>query len=105
MGILRSTKHQLAYKLLRYLSDGVLTVSEEVRRVCLETEGVSPEKVVTIHNGIDLANADSARADDSSRAELGLDGALHIVTTVADIQESERTRHFHKSCGYRSATL
>src|SRR5205823_2281730 len=35
MGILRSAKHQLAYRLINWLFDRVLTVSEEVRSFCI----------------------------------------------------------------------
>src|SRR5882672_10261913 len=40
MGILRSTKHKLAYKPMGRLFDLVLTVSEQVRHFCIQEDGV-----------------------------------------------------------------
>ena len=45
---------QLArYRFEARRADLVLAVSEEVRRSCIETEGIAPERVVTVVNGID----------------------------------------------------
>ncbi len=54
MGILRDRKHEIAYRLLRRMPDRVLAVSEEVRQHCIEIDGVAPERVQTLYNGIDL---------------------------------------------------
>jgi glycosyltransferase involved in cell wall biosynthesis len=87
MGILRSSKHRIAYKLVNILSDGVLAVSREVRRMCVETEGINPDKVFTVYNGIDTAKVDSVASDSLTRLKYGLENASHIVTTVANIRE------------------
>ena len=86
MGVLRETKHVLANKLMNVLCDRVLAVSKEVGRLCIEREGIKADKVVTVYNGVDLALVD--RADDgfALRAKLGLDGASHLVTAVANIR-------------------
>lgn len=86
LGVLRSTKHQIAYKLINPLADGVQVVSKEVERMCIETEGVNPKKVFTVYSGIDIAKVDRAEARASLKAKLGLDGASHIVTTVANVR-------------------
>jgi len=87
MGILRSSKHRIAYKLVNILSDGVLAVSKEVRRVCVEAEGVNPDKVFTVYNGIDIEKVDSVASDSLVKRKYGLGSASHIVTTVANIRE------------------
>jgi glycosyltransferase involved in cell wall biosynthesis len=87
MGILRSNKHRIAYKLVNILSDGVLAVSKEVRRICVEMEGINPDKVFTVYNGIDIAKVDSVVRDSLAKLKYGLGGASHIVTTVANIRE------------------
>lgn len=86
MGVLRSSKHRLVYNLVNVLSDRVQTVSNEVRRLCIENEAINPEKVFTIYNGVDLALADLAEARNSFREEHGLDSASHLVTTIANIR-------------------
>ena len=54
LGILRAGKHKAAYRLLRRLPDHVFAVSEEVRRFCLEVDGIAPERCTTVYNGVDL---------------------------------------------------
>jgi glycosyltransferase involved in cell wall biosynthesis len=54
MGILRTGKHHLAYPLMATLPDAVFAVSEEVRQHCIEVDGIDPDRVLTIHNGLNL---------------------------------------------------
>ena len=54
MGILRSRKHLLAYHWLRHMPDMVFAVSEEVRRYSIVVDGIAPERVLTLYNGLDL---------------------------------------------------
>ena len=55
MGILRGRKHAIAYKRLAGLPDAVFAVSEKVHRYSIEVDGIAPDRVTTIHNGLDLA--------------------------------------------------
>jgi glycosyltransferase involved in cell wall biosynthesis len=72
------------------LVDKVVAVSEGTRRFCIEQEGMRAEKVITIRNGIDLADYDPCMLLPAERkqlrAELGLQGAGGIVGTVASLQ-------------------
>ncbi len=86
MGILRSAKHKLAYKLINNLSDGVQTVSREVERMCTEKEGINRDKVFTVYNGIDIASADRADGSLAIKTKFKLGGASHIVATVANVR-------------------
>lgn len=54
MGILRGRKHTVAYRLFRRLPHAVFAVSEEVRRHVIDVDGIAPERVLTVHNGLDL---------------------------------------------------
>jgi glycosyltransferase involved in cell wall biosynthesis len=54
MGILRSAKHRLAYRLLSNMPDEIFAVSEGVRRHCIEVDGIDPPRVCTIYNGLDV---------------------------------------------------
>jgi glycosyltransferase involved in cell wall biosynthesis len=72
------------------LVDKVVAVSEGTRRFCIEQEGMRSKKVITIRNGIDLADYDPYMLPPAEReqlrAELGLQGAGRIVGTVASLQ-------------------
>ena len=56
MGILRDRKHSVAYRLMSGAPDKVFAVSEQVRRHCIEVDGIDPSRVQTIYNGLDLAD-------------------------------------------------
>jgi glycosyltransferase involved in cell wall biosynthesis len=55
MGILRGLKHQVAYRLLANVPDMVFAVSEQVRRHCIEVDRIGADRVLTIYNGLDIA--------------------------------------------------
>ena len=54
MGILRSGKHHVAYRLMARAPHAVFAVSEQVRRHCIEVDRVDPARVKTIYTGLHL---------------------------------------------------
>jgi glycosyltransferase involved in cell wall biosynthesis len=79
MGILRTGKHHAAYRLMARAPDKVFAVSEQVRRHCIEVDGIDPKRVQTIYNGLDLAdwNAGSRSAERAGES---------VVATVGNIR-------------------
>ena len=86
MGILRLPKHQLAYRLLHSQFDLVLTVSEEVRRFSIERDGLSPNRVSTLYNGLELEKISSTNGFGSIRSALGIEAEAPLVITVGHIR-------------------
>lgn len=84
MGLLRSAPHWIAYRVGKGLYDQVHAVGENVRRFHIERDGLSPSKVVTVYNGVDLEAIDRA-GNSTSGLELGLAGAP-LVACVANIR-------------------
>lgn len=82
MGILRSLKHNFGYRLMNSRFDLVLTVSDEVRRFCIQRDGLSPDKVLTLYNGLDLE-----KVTHSMSCELvGLNDQNAVIATVGNIR-------------------
>jgi len=54
MGILRTGKHRVAYRLMASMPDAVFAVSELVRQHSIDVDHIAPERVQTIYNGLDL---------------------------------------------------
>jgi L-malate glycosyltransferase len=79
MGILRTSKHRIAYKLMANLPDAVFAVSEQVRKHCIEADGINPARVQTIYNGLDLSDWDTS-------LELAKAPGKILVTTVGNIR-------------------
>ena len=78
MGILRTGKHHMAYRLMSGLPDAVFAVSDEVRQHCIEVDGIDPARVETIHNGLNLADwAATAHAKPTGET---------VITTVGNIR-------------------
>jgi glycosyltransferase involved in cell wall biosynthesis len=86
MGILRKPKHELAYRLVNRISDRVLAVSEEVKRFCIDTERVAPEKVSVVYNGVDLPHIAANKKKRNPFADAEWANASHIVTCVGNIR-------------------
>lgn len=60
MGILRSPKHSLAYRLMAHAPDAVFAVSEQVRQHCINVDRIDPARVKTIYNGLPLTDWQTA---------------------------------------------
>ena len=58
MGILRGAKHHMAYRLMAGMPDKVFAVSEQVRQHCIDVDRIAPARVLTIYNGLDVADWD-----------------------------------------------
>lgn len=87
MGINRSSKHAIAYRVMKPWVDQVQAVSEEVRRYCIEVEQFAPEKVVTVHNGIDMNWLDrNGNGQENLRQSLGLAPETPVVITVGHVR-------------------
>ena len=79
MGILRTRKHEIAYRLMAWAPDAVFAVSEQVRRHSLDVDRIDPRRVQTIYNGLDLADWNTA----PKPAKAGGD---FLITTVGNIR-------------------
>ena len=79
MGILRGRKHSMLYRLMSSAPDAVLAVSEQVRRHAIEVDGIAPERVRTVYNGLDLAEWDG-------EPERSWGAGFAVITTVGNIR-------------------
>ena len=86
MGILRKAKHALAYRLVNRLSDRVLAVSEEVKRFCIDTDRIDPQRISVVYNGVDLKHIAAEASKDNPFAGADWAGASHIITCVGNIR-------------------
>jgi len=86
MGILRKRKHALIYRFVNPLFNVVLAVSDQVRRFCIEKEGIAADRVVTLYNGVPIKPSSSQGSLSTRREALGLDRDRPIVITVGNIR-------------------
>jgi L-malate glycosyltransferase len=79
MGILRTRKHRIAYRIMGWAPDAVFAVSEQVRRYSIDVDRINPRRVQTIYNGLDLADWNSAPRSAKAAGEF-------LITTVGNIR-------------------
>jgi glycosyltransferase involved in cell wall biosynthesis len=72
MGILRMRKHRIAYRLMARIPHTVLAVSEKVRQYCIQTDGIDPDRVHTIYNGLNIERF--------SHSPNGFRGGRHVIS-------------------------
>jgi len=91
MGILRNWKHAFGYRLLRGVFDQVQAVSEGVRQYVLQTDGVNPERTVTVRTGIDAEVQLSAAQLEGVRQQFEISADRPTVITVANCRHVKGT--------------
>jgi len=85
MGILRSRKHQIAYRVVGRLCSKVFTVSEAVREQVLEKDQLDPKRVTTLYTGIRIQHPQSFISNPDIRQRIGIPHGVPIVLSVAHI--------------------
>ena len=87
MNILRNRgTHRLGYAIMNRICDRVLTVSDAVRDFCIQQERLAPEKVVTLHNGVDLEQISQIPPDLHLREKLRFSRTDPIIACVANVR-------------------
>jgi glycosyltransferase involved in cell wall biosynthesis len=86
MGFLRGARHRVAYRALQGMFDGVLAVSEQVRKVSIEQDGLAPGRVKTIYNAVDPERLRASVVARDVRERLGLGDASHVIASVGNLR-------------------
>lgn len=76
MGILRGPKHARAYRMLRWLPDYVVAVSDKVRQHAIEADGIAPHRAGVVYNGIAIKS--------TTAGEDG--GTAPVIVTVGNVR-------------------
>jgi len=82
-----SLSHRLLERSTAPLADRIAVCSEAVREFALERVGLSPEKVVTIPNGIPMERFAPRGLRESVRASLGVDPGTTVIGSVGRLDE------------------
>ncbi|MEG9434435.1 glycosyltransferase [Terriglobus sp. ADX1] len=85
MGILRTAKHNLLYRLLTPLYSHVFAVSEKVARWHREKDRITSGKISIVHNGVALERYELSPHASELRHAHGIPSDAFLVTTIANI--------------------
>lgn len=86
MGILRSRKHRIGYKLFRGFYDSVLAVSPQVRDFCIQQDGLDPAKVQTLFSGLEIERVEKGADRAILRRQMDIHETAPVITTVGNIR-------------------
>lgn len=86
VGILRTAKHRVAYRLINPLFDQVQTVSNEVRSAMIAQDALPESKVLTIYNGVELPKAPDSDSRSWVRAAFDIPADHAVIATVGNIR-------------------
>ena len=78
-------RHLFLYRLTNRWVDRIVCVSEAVKRLVMEREGASQEKLVTIPNGVQVEPLLSPEKTAELREEWGVSRGTLLVTIVANL--------------------
>jgi glycosyltransferase involved in cell wall biosynthesis len=89
LGILRSRRHNIGYRVLRRMYDSVLAVSPQVRDFCIQQDGLAPSRVQTLFNGLDMECASVSKTESRAamRKQMAIDEHAPVITTVGNIRK------------------
>jgi glycosyltransferase involved in cell wall biosynthesis len=89
LGILRSRRHNIGYRLLRRMYDSVLAVSPQVRDFCIQQDGLDPARVQTVFNGLDVECASTSKVASRGdmRKQMNIPEDVPVITTVGNIRK------------------
>ncbi|MFV1982135.1 MAG: glycosyltransferase [Thiohalomonadales bacterium] len=90
-GYWHQSHHWWLYKVMNVVTDKIIAVSSEVRLQSIKNEGVNPDKIITIYNGIDVEmyNADVVDRD-SSRDKFSLNDNDFVIGLLAALRPEKR---------------
>ena len=86
MGFRRTSRHNLAYKLLRGVFDQIQAVSEEARQFTIRKDKIDPSRALTVYNGVDTLQAVSDGEIEELRKQHGIIPGVPLVTCVANVR-------------------
>jgi glycosyltransferase involved in cell wall biosynthesis len=84
MGFWRQKRHVQAYRKINGWVNSIIVVASCIKDMVLDTEGVKPEKVKVIINGVELPQNDVDPL--KKRAELGLNPLDMVIMHVANLR-------------------
>lgn len=88
----RKLHRELLNRWLAHISAKVIAVSEDVRSDLMRHDGIPPQKIALIHNGIDVGRVETALTRGEARERLGVTGDAIVLGCVARLEEQKGHR-------------
>ncbi len=86
MGFWFSKRHSVAYRFIDHFVDKIISVSDRLNITIQSREHVSPSKIATIHNGVDLERLDGIYEPNRIRQSLGIAPSCLVIIAVGNMR-------------------
>ena len=86
IGYWYTPKMRAVFRLLNLRTDAVMANSQEAKRVAVEVEGVNPDKVVVVYQGLDMTVFNVGLGDVFASERLGIPCTSRIIGIVANLR-------------------
>jgi len=83
--------------LLSHITDGIICVSDIVKKFTNETQRINANKLITIHNGIDSVCSVDEKDTSGLKKELGIPINYSVMGTIAQFSEKKGLGYLIKS--------
>ncbi len=91
MGYWHQKHHWWLYRFMNIVTKKVIAVSEQVRRKSIKKEGLNPDKIITIHNGISNTKYDGQEAEgDLLRKKYNITEDEFVIGILAALRPEKR---------------
>ena len=87
MGFLAKRRHRIAYRLFGRLFSAIIAVSDAVKHSATKSGWFPANRVITIHNGVDLAPFDASLPRGDGRSDLGIDASSSVLGVISALRQ------------------
>jgi len=94
MGFKTRFPHRVAYGLFGRYFDGIITVSDAVKKEVINRGWFNEEKVWSIHNGINAEEFANHFDRESIKRSIGIEANKHVVGLIGNIKKIKGIRYF-----------
>jgi glycosyltransferase involved in cell wall biosynthesis len=93
----RIRRHWLLERLVNHFTDKIIAVSEQMRQSLINNQEISPEKIITIPNAVDVERFGGLNSRNQLRTQLEVDASSPLIGTVARLAPEKRLDHLLKA--------
>jgi glycosyltransferase involved in cell wall biosynthesis len=89
----RKLHRRVFNNLLSRVSARVIAVSEEIRRDVMQYDWIAPDRIATIHNGIDVGRIETRMTRRQARERLGIADRELVIGCIGRLEEQKGHRY------------
>ncbi len=77
---------RIMFRLLNLRTDAIMANSLEAKRIAVETEGLAPDRVAVVYQGVDMTKFSRGLGNPSAADRLGIPPSARVVGIVANLR-------------------